>query len=365
MKNKIGIFVDVLREGGGPRGYCYNLYEGLKQISSANLKIKFIHGPDKKISFFRKVINKLRKFLYILYSDVCVIQGFQNPIVAKIAKTFSKKIIYMPHSPTIFADEYKMQCEVTNTEVNKKIYIKNLLDEEYLFNVSDYVFFPVPEAANSYVVKWGNLLKNKKKVYLKSGTIIRKSLKENVYFEHGDAFVVSFIGRYVTHKGFDIFCEAAGKFKENKNIKFISAGNGGLINKAEENGVLNLGFIKDVESLIMDSDVIVIPNRVSYYDLLPIECSSFGAPLIFSDIGGNISQNKDMPDSLLFHSGDINDLCAVIKKAFEIRENDVSWGSKNKVAYNNLFTETKLAERWVKALSLVVEDSVKNDIQIE
>ena len=375
-KKRIAMITDSIREGGGPAGYVYNLRKGLNLITEKlNIKVKFSginmkYYPSHFVFFFWRFLyrgfNFIKRWLMIVFSDVCVFQGYQQSKYIKLAKRLKKLCIYQPHSPSIKADEDKMNYELQGSKIPHDIYCNLKNNEKELFDSSDIVVFPSDNAGLAYYSEWKSIINSKKVFYLKSGTIVRKSNHSlNLRSKFPGKTIIAFIGRFVTHKGFDIFCEAAKKLKTSDEIQFVCAGSGSLQNLLESSNIYNLGFISDVGSLLENVDMVIIPNRITYYDLLPIECAAYGKPLIFSNVGGNISQNKDMPDSLLFSSEDINDLCATIKKTVDIRNENKLWGSKNRLAYENLFTEKKMAERWLKAFHLAIESSNESIIYVE
>jgi glycosyltransferase involved in cell wall biosynthesis len=96
---------------------------------------------------------------------------------------------------------------------------------------------------------------------------------------------IGFIGRYNFDKGYDRFLSIAAAHKKDIRMRFFSAG-AGEIQEAESN-VFNLGWRKDIAEIISAMDLIIVPNAVTYFDLLPIESLMLGTPVAVSAVGGN------------------------------------------------------------------------------
>lgn len=371
-KTRISIFTDCIQVGGGPMGYTYNMIQGSKSLGKIDFNIKFIgydNSLSPKSSGIVEIIRKIQRRFYrysiaikrrieLRKSDICVFQGWQEKKWAEAAKRNGKICVYMPHSPSIMADEQKMNWELSNNSpYDMFVYKRNYETEENLFKISDYIVFPSKNASQAYYEKWKSIIDEKKVFYIKSGTINRTT--ENSYpirEQFCGKIIFAFIGRYVTHKGFDVFCNAAKKFKDDDKLVFVSAGTGPMEGLAEANNVHNLGFISDIGSLIKNIDVLVIPNRIAYYDLLPIECAAYGKPMIFSHVGGNIDQLAEFPDSLTFTSENTNDLCEKIKLALIELEKNKSWGKNNQTVYYEDFTEKEMMKRWISFFEKIVSD---------
>jgi len=78
-------------------------------------------------------------------------------------------------------------------------------------------------------------------------------------------------------------------------MHFFSAG-AGEIQEAESN-VFNLGWRKDIAEIISAMDLIIVPNTVTYFDLLPIESLMLGTPVAVSAVGGNKWLLKEVNDN--------------------------------------------------------------------
>jgi glycosyltransferase involved in cell wall biosynthesis len=115
-------------------------------------------------------------------------------------------------------------------------------------------------------------------------TLGRLKIREKFNIGLND-LAVGFIGRYSFDKGYDRFLSIARRHRNNPNIYFFSAGAGEI--REDDSSVYDLGWRKDIVDIILAMDLIIIPNRVTYFDLLPIESLMLGTPVAVTAVGGN------------------------------------------------------------------------------
>jgi glycosyltransferase involved in cell wall biosynthesis len=103
------------------------------------------------------------------------------------------------------------------------------------------------------------------------------------------ARLVGYLGRYHAHKGFDIFLDLARAAHEHYGgrFAFVSAGVGWITPDPISN-YADLGWVKaDLGGLVNALDLVVAPNRYSFFDLAMLEAMSLAKPLVTSAHGGN------------------------------------------------------------------------------
>lgn len=374
MINKKNILIEIgaIKPGGGPSGYTYNLFEGYKKIkyifphlniySFAQRDTKRTKSMIGKVDFDLKVfLSKYlpnwvrtikfrfsRKRKLMLAAQIVVFQGIQKPTAIKSIKNkvFS---VYMPHTPTIAADEILMNSKLYNTSLSKREYRNMVKQERELINAADCVVFASIGASEEYWKAFNKELTNKKIEYIASGIDlpnIDTNSTPNVDILNG----VFFIGRYVEHKGYDLYCATANLVKTiNPNIKFYSIGGGPI--KSNDN-VIDLGWQENPYPFIQAASFIVIPNTYSYYDLLPLECAALGKPLVMTKVGGNVDQLNELPDSI-GATIQVDNLAESIIEAFNRKLNEPSWGENNRIKYSNFFNSEAFATRWCNFLDRI------------
>ena len=123
-----------------------------------------------------------------------------------------------------------------------------------------------------------------------------KELLELPRRTHGEK-VVTFLGRITMQKGPEYFVEAAAKvLKKNKNVRFVMAGSGDMMNDmirlAAKRGIADKfhfpGFQrgKEVYEMLRDSDVYIMPSVSEPFGISPLEAMEMGVPSIISKQSG-------------------------------------------------------------------------------
>ncbi len=392
----------VIRPGGGPAGYVYNLEIGLSRLCNSKVKsgdtVRYnfcsydisVHGNRltrrlalsseinvQSADFLKSILNILTlgrwrwlrdiliqvKFMLLNWSSlfsnpkIIVLQGYQSSSLGFLLKLAGKFIVYMPHSPTIASVEY---LSTINRPLNSG---ENLLcryiynNEKFLFRVADIVVFPSRNSQIEYLRAYSANIINPQKVrFIASGITFDDANPRNVdpYLDstQKDSIRVLFAGRYVKDKGFDIFNELAASALSLERIlhlslEFFSIGAGSLIPGPY---VKDLGWQENVRQFINYSSLVIIPNRVSYYDLLPLEAASLGKPIIYTPVGGHIDQSLLLPDSLVSKSDNPRDILETLLEMCRILKTDPDYGKKNQLAYQSYFTSEHMTGRWISLL---------------
>lgn len=235
-----------------------------------------------------------------------------------------------------------------NGEPFSRRMFKDLLnDERKVFSLADLVVFPSPGAAAEYTAAFPEQLSRTRIAYIRSA-VAPPSTTSQAHPTPGTAPVL-FVGRYVGHKGFDLFCEAAEIAQaQDPDLHFQSLGAGPM--KAF-GPVADLGWSEQPHERMLGAAMVVIANRVAYYDLLPLECAALGLPLVMTPVGGNVDQQRLLPDSVLAGSATSRHLAEAILTAAEHKLTRPTWGSRNREAYAAYFTVPQMARDWDAALA--------------
>ena len=109
--------------------------------------------------------------------------------------------------------------------------------------------------------------------------------------------IVTFLGRITYQKGPDYFVEAAAKvLKRTKNVRFVMAGSGDMMNhvirRVARLGIADkfhfTGFLKgaDVQKMFALSDVYVMPSVSEPFGISPLEAMKSNVPTIISKQSG-------------------------------------------------------------------------------
>ncbi len=309
----------VIRPGGGPSGYLYNLSAISKERKSEGVKsFAFKYSNDRSSLNSSKaglVILSLPYFLRKYYvKSLLVVRSiidiysviklkfnmrgsfpvFHDQMLAYwYGKIFSKPYCIMPHQPIEIArevdDAYKYRYNLKANDIYNLVVIK----ESLAYINASIIICPTKYSLDSYFISkndYREVLDSIPKHMVPSTVTLPKSVlgrlktRESLSIE-GNKLAIGFVGRYNSDKGYDRFLSIAKSHRNNENLIFFSAGAGEM--QGDEADVTDLGWRKDIADIITAMDLIIIPNRVTYFDLLPIESLMLGTPVAVTSVGGN------------------------------------------------------------------------------
>lgn len=382
---RVAVITPAIRPGGGPAGYVHNWQRAVLQFHDALTHDYAFHGRSSSsrtlelpagltedriayrmlqvanrlthgrvrlardtLSQYRPEMRRARQLIHA--SDLAIFQAFQPLQLPRLARRLGKQLLYMPHSPTPTADERAMMRESKGSALPEWERQQLLKLEEGLIRVADGVVFPSPGAADAYTREFGlrrGVLDNVK--FIPSGVpdpgqpAARRGLSGQI--------TVAFAGRYVSHKGFDLYCQAAKQVAASDGgVRFVCLGSGPI---AAQPPVIDLGWLQKPYEVLREVSVVVVANRVAYYDLLPLEIAALGVPLVMTAVGGNVDQAARLPDVELSPEATADSLASAIRAAVSRVTSDAKYGLANRRSYEQNFTQEAFAHRWDRAISEV------------
>lgn len=403
MTNKnLILFSGKLNErASGPSGYLAILQQGLLEIKS-NTEIlsngtKITHATKNNI--FTKIISAVKKWNQNRIKnrrnknnaqiEEKIIKDISSPLPPYIITKIKNKDILTIHVHNIF-DAHRLHLTLQKEGLEKTIILtthtpescaietcnalQNLSKErkdevfEFIsklereaFSLADVLIFPSKEAMDPLyetIPGFNDIVQHKKIYFVPTGCkdlstpLTTKVAKEK--FNITNEFVVSFIGRHIAVKGYDILSEAAELLKnEHLNIRFIIAGHKqNLPLNLHEPYWTELGYI-DPSILLKASDCFILPNRRTFYDLVLLEALSIGVPIIASRTGGNKTIMKNCPSVIGFDTKESPsaNLAKKIKEVISASETTrAEIASKNKNYYINNHTPKIFAEHYEETI---------------
>lgn len=181
----------------------------------------------------------------------------------------------------------------------------------------------------------------------------RNQLKKELGIAKEDIVVTS-TGRIIKDKGFDVLCEVANQFKDNKKIKFVVAGDGNYKNewqsKIESEGMQNqvflLGYREDIDNILSDSDIFIICTKHETLCNSLLEAATHSLPLVASNVGGipEIIDNGD--NGFLVEAGNVEGFATALRELIEDEKLRTEMGKSAKQKVNNKFSEDVLTKRY-------------------
>lgn len=383
---RVAVFTPTIRPGGGPAGYVHNWRAAVSQeladfqnsysftgrdsssrtlelpatLREGSLAHRALHGVNRLVRGRMRTArdrlttlspNHATALHEIQAADIVVIQAFQSPHLARAARRLGKKIVYMPHSPTPTADERAMLAEGHGRQFPRWEHSQLLAIEAELIRLADCVVFPSLGASEWYRKAFQDSAMLHKVHFIPSGVpdpVVKRPLGGP--FATGDP-TLAFAGRYVAHKGFDLYCLAAARSKERGlGLQFVSLGAGPI---TARDPVVDLGWCPQPHEILRSVSCVVIANRVAYYDLLPLEVAALGVPMIMTPVGGNVDQADLLPGVVLSKGTSPEALVDAMVTARDLLHRDPSFGTANRLAFEKHFTLEAFAKRWDDALTSV------------
>lgn len=390
----------LLARSGGPSTYLYNLRLGL---NSSNFPIDYLSDllPKTTIEkeqepFSVKVKNGIKrilpKYLYFkIFYKKLVQQAINNYLPVNFyieldkyaaihfhstldllkaknnLKDFNGKIILTTHTPCPPYQHELNHLNLTSTNLEKNDFAKIIKLDFEAFKMADIFVFPCKEAIESYYKGYSpfeNLemeLQKKETHYIETGipqstfkknrTEIRKEL--NI---PDNSFVIHYAGRHNYEKGYDLLVEA-GKFvlEQNPNVYFLITGKENpSIPKLNHKRWIEIGWTTDPFSYANASDLFVLPNRETYFDLVLVEMISIGIPVLISKIGGNrYFEKKSLDHNIYFFEPDnTKHLLAQLENIL----NQVPLFSKDKLLYHSQFSLEMFVDNYREFYTKVLEN---------
>lgn len=395
---------------GGPLGYLYNVRQFLlehpaEQITFFTDLVLEKHGeaewlqPTSPFSGEPKTrLGQLwRRIAGIYYTSVMPFRGleFRVPKDIKIDEydfvhihqvthfqqfkqifpDYKGKVIITSHSPCPFSDElversvsekaklYKWYKRV-KPSINRYLISK----ECEAYDKTDLVMFPCAGAREPYEknekMRKAFARNNDKFFYVPTAIVDYQPNKKTAQKLSdlgipNDAFVITYFGRHNTIKGYDILKKVGLSLLENNPKLYILCAGNGPIDPPQHQRWIELGFIDNVDDLLPQGDLYILPNRETYFDLITLQILRAGVPIILSETGGNI-YFKELPKSetmgmMLFDINDEQQLEAIAQQCIKLKEDDSQKYQKlrglNRLLFEKYFTLDKYISKYIESIN--------------
>ena len=386
LKKSLLIYMteDALKPTGGQAGYNYNLVEGLKKIgamgysflpitNNARSKLKSMKdGKLKKVLFvflrignYFRLLHKKESFLACDLGkfDVVHFHNVKDTYEGRSSlENYNGLVILTSHSPKPFSMEiYEDIISPFERACFGRMYKKLICMERYAFNRADYIIFPCKFAEEPYYNKWNEYVKihekNQEKYrYLLTGArqCYAKVDKDNYRKKceiPQDAFVISYVGRHNYTKGYDDLKNIGKSLLTDKSSYVLIAGKEEPLKRLEHDRWIEVGWTDDPYSLINASNLFVLPNKETYFDLVMLEVLSLGKIVVASKTGGNkFFETIDAPGVFLYSS--LEDAKRIIEsiKSMDVQEIQ-NLEESNRNLFDKYFSTEVFAETYIKIIN--------------
>lgn len=339
---KILIYADKgkLKPIGGPYGYLYNLFSGLLDIKNDEVHCLNENQNHETIQTRnRAIFMKLKKDFWLPYFILKTLLGkgaesdedfnaydvihFHTTVDLynnrKKLNDYHGQVLLTSHSPKVFFEEFYDTISAQRFPFKKAIKRAFEKVDKFAFDRADCLVFPCEEAMEPYCHTWKYFNQNydffiRKTRFLLTGMKRKKEISAYDFSfipNRNNKFIVCFTGRHNEIKGYDLLLKAAKKIEDiDPSIVFVIAGKEGpLFHDETLNNWFELGWTDNPLGVIKSSDLFVLPNRETYFDLALIEALSTPNVVLLSETGGNKYYKKYDLDSIHFFEKDsIDDL---------------------------------------------------------
>lgn len=368
---------------GGPSGYLYNLKNRRDVISDDEICFLGPEGPAP--SFMYRLERKLRKRDKSLPANAARIEeiiyesGKKGPYdldqfdavhfhstfdmysQKKTLESYKGKVILTSHTPKAphkeFIEDYTDKEEY---EKYKELFDKTEEFDKYAFERADYIVFPCEGAEEPYFHTWDQYpaVRRENRIrYLPTGTPrctpgrTREEIRRGLGIAE-DRFVISFVGRHNEVKGYDRLIRIFDKLE---GVTIVCCGNPGAIVPPESPDWIEVGWTDDPYSYVNASDLFILPNRETYFDLSLLETISVGKRALISLTGGNrVFEGRN--DSGIYTFENEDEASAIIRRLMKDDPSAVKEEESDQIKlYNEEYTIEKFYERYKELLGRICD----------
>lgn len=376
--------VDRIAPKGGPAGYLYNLRLGLEEIGAEGFDFLPPVGAtyeqnktlQKLVPNRIKDLRRLHNLLVLLTKDAPTAVDYSRYkalhfhstedlyLHRKALESYRGKVVLTSHSPCAYHKELISRLNPKDAQRKAEALASLELIDEYAFNRADYVIFPCGEAEEPYFNTWDKYAEIRSTAtlrYVPTG-IVPANAKTNrceVRQRYGipaDAFVACYAGRHNQIKGYDILEAAAKGLLADEKIWFLVAGREGPLYGLDHSRWIEAGWTDDPHSLMAASDVFILPNRETFFDLIMLEVLSLGQVVIASRTGGNKYFERFGSDGILLYDkpSDMKNMVRRVKAATSAQREYM--GAANRGIYRSEFTVGVFARRYKEIMKEIASE---------
>ena len=394
MKILVFLEEEKLTPKGGPYAVGYYYYQEMKRRGESVMDFIHINSEaESQHSRYSRLASKLPSFLLSIVHTIRISKAVNNLLdgpsdtididlnkydilqfhdtrsmfrYRKQLTEYKGLVLLQSHSPIPLGQELS-----SDMSWMQRFIMPNLKDryekmDRYAFERADYIIFPCKEAEEPYASNWPYFTEIKTKYANKFRYVLtgieppvcqtNRTDIRNRYNIPQEAFLISYVGRHNTVKGYDILKNIAKQyFLENDNAWVISAGAESPFKRLDHPRWCEIGFTKEAASIISASDVFLLPNRVTYFDIVMLEILSLGKIVIASRTGGNKFFEKcNVPGIFLYDT--IEEAVTILENLSNMSESDrISLGNANKLFFNINNTVSAMYDNYM----CVIKDILK------
>ncbi|MDD3228843.1 MAG: glycosyltransferase family 4 protein [Oscillospiraceae bacterium] len=280
-------------------------------------------------------------------------------------KGYHGKVLLTSHSPMPFSMEMFERLKQKSPRLASKPVLRLFQKaDRFSFERADYVLFPCEDAMEPYVHHWpkfAEIIQNKASClrFVTTGISDRKAVLSHAEICANmkidpNTFIVSYVGRHNAVKGYDLLKKIGAQYLEmHQDCHFIVAGK-----EQPERGLLHpqwheIGYTLDPYSYVAASDVFLLPNRETYFDIVAIEVLSLGKIIIASRTGGNKYYEKAGLKGVMLYDT-LDEAAVLLDRVSHMTVSEKhALEQENYQFYQNRLTSEKMYESYMEMLEEV------------
>lgn len=307
-------------------------------------EIPFERNPFKFKNF--KAYNKLKKLQKENNFEVVYCQQPVGALMGRlIGKKFKIPVIYTAHGFHFYKG-----CSIKNKILYKQAekWLSKYTDVLITINNEDFEEAKKFKAKQVYKIDGIGFDNKKYDEVVESKSEIKKLLKLN-----SKDFVITTIAEFIKRKNYKTMLEAVAKLKNDiPNLKFLICGRGKMEEQIKneikklnlENVAIILGYRKDINKILMVSNVFMLPSYHEGLTLSVIEAMTYGVPCVVSDVRGNRDLIVDNKGGFVLPANDSKMFAESILKIYKDKKLSRKFGTFNKKQSNMYKIENILKE---------------------
>lgn len=394
-----------MQNAGGPRGYLWQLVEGLKKVGDGGIEFLFepqagirqSNGLAERASKLKALsptlwrlgktflAERLRKeWMEIYFKDLdsyhlparaeqrlkegrfdvlhChstlhALMGHNS--LTRLGLRSTTSLVLTSHSPERPADERVAVFTGYGLLSLMVPRLKARLEaiDVRAVEVVDHLIFPCENSRKIYETFWPGfekLVGQKPVSYLMTG-IVDIGEPPDFALDSGrteNRPLICYAGRHNRVKGYDLLVDAALPLVSAGDITVVVAGHAGPISAPEHPNWIEVGWTNKVHSLIKTCDVFVLPNRNTYFDLVAIEVMALGRPIIATDTGGNKTLAK-LSEGVLLCEPTPESIRGRIEEIAGDPARMAALGAANRSAFLDYLTANKFAANYESIMTSI------------
>lgn len=263
---------------------------GVHESVLQDLNIKHYSIPDLENKDIKSILKTLKILFNVIKKEQINIIHTHHRMAAFYTRilSFFKRFLFIHTAHNTFED--------------KKIFTKFALNKSNIIAVGDEV--------NKNLVSYYKI-KNERVKTIYNGVddkFKKENIEELLRWKEEGYFLVGNIGRLSKQKGVKYFINAIpGIISNCKKIKFVIVGIGELENELKRmcerldirEHVIFMGYKENVQNIISNLDLVVLPSLWEGLPLIPIECFSVKKTIVATDVAGTCEIVKNRENGII------------------------------------------------------------------